>query len=326
VSLLVKFEAVPWTTPADESAACISPAVMLPEHRLAVLLEQVKRDQINNCIYHTSPHWPSLYTDHTCDRSRFPSEAVLELDKQIGEVWQILFSHDGSRLASSGSDRHVTIWDTLSWTVIYRLDAHEGGVGHISWSPDDTMLVTCGSRDRFAKIWKVATGTCHKTLDRLGEPVSSCVWAADSRTLVTGSFDRERALCQWSVDGEMLHNWNSKHRTSDLAVSQDGHWLVAINEGQKLHVYNFVTRELEYDMTLSARPTSISISQDSRSLLINQQDNQAQLFDIVTRQQIQSYVGQTGGEFLIRSSLGGADENFVVSGSEGWFGLPANSE
>jgi WD40 repeat protein len=290
---------------------------MLPERRLAVLLEQVKRGQINNCLYHTSPHWPSLYTDHICDRSRFPSEAVLELDKQVGEVWQVVFSHGGGRLASCGSDRHVTVWDTASFEIIYRLDAHEGGVGHISWSPDDAMLVTSGSRDRYTRIWKLNTGTLHKTLERFEEPVSSCVWAADSRTLVTGSFDKERALCQWSLDGEKLYSWPYRHRTSDLAVSPDGQWLVAINEGQQLYVYNFVTRELEYEMRLPTRPTSITMSHDSRSLLINQQDNLAQLFDIITREQVQKFVGHTGGEFLIRSSLGGADESFAVSGSEG---------
>ena len=130
---------------------------MLPEHRLAVLLEQVKESQITNCLYHSSASSPSLYSDHFCDRSQFPCEIILELDKHPGEVWQVLFSHDGSRLASCGSDPAVTIWDVPSFNILHKLNGHEGGVGNVAWSPDDSMIISCG-RDRHARIWNTDVG------------------------------------------------------------------------------------------------------------------------------------------------------------------------
>src|SRR6266566_3032847 len=134
------------------SIAFISPSVMLPEHRLAVLLQQVKEHQIGACLFHTDATAPSLYSDHYCDKNNFPTEVLHELDKHNGEVWQVQFSHDGTRLASCGGDRHVIVWDVPSFDVLFKLDGHEGGVGNISWSPDDSLLVSCG-RDRYAKIW-----------------------------------------------------------------------------------------------------------------------------------------------------------------------------
>src|SRR3569833_224005 len=125
---------------------------MLPEHRLAVLLQQVKEHQIGGCFFHTSATPPSLYSDHFCDKSRFPTEVVLELDRHTGEVWQVQFSHDGTRLASCGADRHVIVWDVPSFYVVFKLEVHEGGVGNVAWSPDDKLLVSCG-RDRYARIW-----------------------------------------------------------------------------------------------------------------------------------------------------------------------------
>lgn len=142
---------------------------MLPEHRLAVLLQQVKEGQISNCLYHTSAEPPSLYSDHSCDRSHFPSEAIVELDKHSGEVWQVLFSHDGTRMASCGTDRFVIIWDVPSFEVLHRLDGHDGGVGNIAWSPDDTMIVSCG-RDRYAKIWN--TQASPQCPNRPGNPLA----------------------------------------------------------------------------------------------------------------------------------------------------------
>lgn len=126
---------------------------MLPEHRLAVLLSQVKESQIGGCLFHTSADPPSLYSDHLCDRAQFPSEVLMDLDKHAGEVWQVRFSNDGTRLASCGLDKNVFIWRVPSFDVLHRLEAHDGGeVCNLAWSPDDTMIVTCG-RDRYAKIW-----------------------------------------------------------------------------------------------------------------------------------------------------------------------------
>ncbi|KAK4451888.1 WD40-repeat-containing domain protein [Podospora aff. communis PSN243] len=300
----------------SELSRCISPSVMLPEHRLAVLLEQVKESQISNCLFHTSSEPPSLYSDHVCDRSHFPSKAVLELDQHSGELWQVRFSHDGTRLASCGMDSYIIIWSVPDFDVLHKITAHNNSeVCNLAWSPDDKMIVTCG-KDFYAKIWNTETGALINTLERFHEPVSSCVWAADCQSFITGSFDKEKSLCQWNLEGNRLYTWTKKHRTEDLAVSPDGHWLVAMDERNWLHVYNFVTRELEYEWDLKVRPTSISISQDSRFLLVNKTDGEAQLIDITTRDAIQKYRGHSGGDYTIRSGFGGANESFVISGSD----------
>lgn len=154
-------------------------------------------------------------------------------------------------------------------------------------------------------------------LERFEEPVSSCVWAADGQTFITGSFDKSRSLCQWNLLGECVHVWTKRHRTQDVALSPDQRWLVAMDERCSLHIYNFATREHVYDLELNARSTSLSISRDSRHMLVNKTDNEALLIDIETRETVQKYTGQTGGQFTIRSGFGGANENFVISGSEG---------
>lgn len=82
-----------------------------------------------------------------------------------------------------------------------------------------------------------------------------------------------------------------------------------------------MTRELEYEIDLQTRLTSVSISADSKHLLINNMNGIAQLFDLVNREPVQTYSGHTGGQYLIRSDFGGANESFVISGSEGMSAL-----
>ncbi|RYP79971.1 hypothetical protein DL770_006446 [Monosporascus sp. CRB-9-2] len=220
----------------SELSRCISPSVMLPEHRLAILLHQVKASQIGACLWHSSAASPSLYSDHICDRRHFPTENVLELDDHSDEVWHIAFSHD------------------------------------------------------------------------------------DGRSFITGSLDKSRGLVQWNLSGEKLFDWANNHRVEDLSVSPNGRWLVAMDDTHHVQIYNLQTRDMEYEMDLNIRVTSISISQDSRHLLVNHANGVAQLIDLVTREPVQSYTGHKGSDYyVIRSTFGGADESFVASGSEDGF-------
>lgn len=123
---------------------------------------------------------------------------------------------------------------------------------------------------------------------------------------------------EWSASGDKVAEWPSDHRVEDLTVSPNGRWLVAMDDRHHVQVYNLMTREFEYKIDLNVRLMSVSISEDSRHLLVNHQNGVAQLIDLFTREPVQSYTGHNcGDQFVIRSTFGGADESFVVSGSDG---------
>src|SRR5579859_3268234 len=90
---------------------------MVPGRRLVTLLQQAKDYQIHKCLFHLrfsdGPH--SLLIDHTCDSNAFPSATIKVLSGHQDEVWDIKFSHDGTKLASSSKDSCVIIWDTEVW-------------------------------------------------------------------------------------------------------------------------------------------------------------------------------------------------------------------
>lgn len=163
------------------------------------------------------------------------------------------------------------------------------------------------------------TGHIVRVIDRFEEPVSSCVWAPDGMTFVTGCLYKERNLCQWNLNGDLIYDWGRSHRIQDLDVSSDGNRLVAMDNSNNIHIYNFVTRELEFEIDLGVMLSSVSISQDCRYILVSKTTGEAQLLDIETRKPTKLFTGQKGGNFVIRSAFGGANESFVISGSEGVF-------
>ncbi|EDO01314.1 hypothetical protein SS1G_03788 [Sclerotinia sclerotiorum 1980 UF-70] len=162
-----------------------------------------------------------------------------------------------------------------------------------------------------------ATGKLMNKLPRFSEPVTCCVWAPDGQSFVIGSLGNTKNLCQWSLNGDLVYDWGREHRIRDIAMTPDGNKLVAIEHMTHIYVYNFVTRELEYELDLKVQLCSISISQNSRHLLVHCCTGETRMLDVETGETVRSFIsGDKGGEFIIRSSFGGANESFVVSGSE----------
>lgn len=70
---------------------------------------------------------------------------------------------------------------------------------------------------------------------------------------------------------------------------------------------------------LPARLTCVTVTRDSRYILVNLSSGEIHLLDIENGEPIRTFKGQEQGNYIIRSCFGGAAENFVLSGSEGTF-------
>jgi WD repeat-containing protein 26 len=116
----------------------------------------------------------------------------------------------------------------------------------------------------------------------------------------------------------MLFKWkDEKLRVYDLALSANGQRLVVLLETRIL-VYDFRTKEKIGDHAFDdVKMTSVTISRDSHYMLVGMNPNKLKLMMVDTGEIIQSFSGQKQTRFMIRSAFGGANENFVVSGSEG---------
>lgn len=162
------------------------------------------------------------------------------------------------------------------------------------------------------------TGELIRTMDQFQEPVSSCAWV-NNQILITGSFDKDQSICSWNLGlaDSFPVVWTKDHRTEDLAVSPDGGWVVALDDQKRVHIYSGYTRGKVLSLELDTRGTSLSISRDSMHLLVNEQAGKATVYHLITQDILQKYEEHKGGEFLIRCYFGGANEAFVLSGSEG---------
>ena len=53
-------------------------------------------------------------------------------------------SPDGKRLVSSSNDKAIRLWDPAMGRAVLKLEGPVGGVNHVSFSPDGTLLASAG--------------------------------------------------------------------------------------------------------------------------------------------------------------------------------------
>jgi WD40 repeat protein len=86
----------------------------------------------------------------------------------------------------------VRLWETARWAL---LEGSEGGTQCLAFSPDDTILATCG-RDR-AVLWDVSEPDLVAALQSHDEPIGTIRFSPDGAYLASASQDRDVAV--WSV-------------------------------------------------------------------------------------------------------------------------------
>ncbi|KAG2147170.1 WD40-repeat-containing domain protein [Suillus cothurnatus] len=197
---------------------------MIPQHR---------------CRHHSSPvdpSSPSLFSDYICDKESFPGKTTTILEVHSDEVWNVAWSHDGTRLASASKDKTAIIWrigletepSSRDSIAEFILRDHPYYISCLAWSLDDSILST--SADHLILLWNAKTGALMKTLENHAETVSSLAWLPDGSGFMSGSLDRKIIL--WDMEGELRDSWNDLAiRVTDATVTPDMRRLVAVGMG-----------------------------------------------------------------------------------------------
>lgn len=294
--------------------------ITLPERRLEQLVETAVASQLDSCLYHNISGPVSIYEDHCCGRDQIPTETLQILTAHKNEVWFVQFSNNGNYLASSSSDCTAIIWkvvDDGKFTVKHELQSHRKAVSFVAWSPDDTMLLTCGNVE-VVKLWDVETGMCKRTFGDQGFIISSCAWFPDSKRLVCGSSDPEKGICMWDCEGNELRVWRGARmpKVLDLAVTSDGDHLISILSDKDIRILNVVTNA-EHVISEEHPITSLSVSADGKFFIVNLNSQEIHMWDVEGKwKKPLKYTGHWQNKYVIRSCFGGSNSSFIASGSE----------
>jgi WD40 repeat protein len=193
-----------------------------------------------------------------------PDPAVRVLRGHTGSVKGVAFSPDGTTLASVGDETagRLKLWRVADGSLLYSVDAHEGGAYCVSFSPDGKLIAT-GGQDGLVRLWNAADGAPIRNLTGSVADLTSVAFSPDGHTIAASSWGMDWAnavdtVHLWRVDdGAPLLQLNGNPRVAtSVSFSPDGMYLAAggddyrdspgvyiwhLPDGKLVHTMNDVT-------------------------------------------------------------------------------------
>ncbi|MYF64401.1 MAG: T9SS type A sorting domain-containing protein, partial [Rhodothermaceae bacterium] len=110
-------------------------------------------------------------------------QELLRLVRHIHDVNSVVFSPDGTQLASGSDDHTIRLWDLITGEELRRFDRHVRDVNSVVFSLDGTHLAS-GSDDGTIRLWDIASGREIDLLDH-GYPVYSIAISGNGRFIAS---------------------------------------------------------------------------------------------------------------------------------------------
>jgi WD40 repeat protein len=106
------------------------------------------------------------------------------LEGPMAQVWGVVFSPDGRRLASSGSD--IFVWNTNTGKVELAIEENTSAVSQVVFSPDGTSILSREWRESLS-LWDLQSGREKmRLLERGKQTIQSMAYSPDDNRIIAG--------------------------------------------------------------------------------------------------------------------------------------------
>ncbi|KAJ6610858.1 quinon protein alcohol dehydrogenase-like superfamily [Mycena sp. CBHHK59/15] len=227
-------------------------------------------------------------------------------------VTTVVFSPDGSRIASSSGDRTVRIWSVATGQQERELVGHTDYVNTVAFSPDGSRIVS-GSDDKTVRIWSVATGQQGRELVGHTNYVNTVAFSPDGSRIVSGS--RDETVRIWSVatgqqERELVGHTNY---VNTVAFSPDGSRIASGSDDKTVRIWSVATGQQERELMGHTNWVgTVAFSPDGSRIASGSGDKTVRIWSVATGQQERVLVGHTD---WVRTVAFSPDGSRIASGS-----------
>jgi WD40 repeat protein/serine/threonine protein kinase len=197
-------------------------------------------------------------------------------------VLSVVFSPDGTRLASASHDRTVRLWDAASGRALLVLSGHGDEISSVVFSPDGTHLASA-STDHRVKVWDTADGRECCSIDAHTGKVEAVAFSPDGRWLASTSWDKTVKVWNAATGGVRHVLEGHKAEVRGVAFSPDGRWLATGSSDHTVRIWDVERgRELRCLKGHGEDVEGVAFSPDGRWLASTSWDRTVKVWDVVT--------------------------------------------
>lgn len=233
-------------------------------------------------------------------------------------VCSVAFNRSGSRLATGGANRCLTVWD-LSEGMEEERVYHPDSILAVAWSPDDSMIAThCANG-----MVRIFDGSTKQLVHKIKVLEADYYWqfnclsfSPDSKSLCVGS-GNDVAIFDSSTAKQIALLKKHTGRVYSLALSVNGDLIATGGADQSIIIWDAEKQKPIHEINGHTSMVScLEFSDDSRMLVSAaiSEDNRMRVWDVASGQEIRSLPNASGGYIYDASFCN--DNTRIVHGNE----------
>jgi len=265
-------------------------------------------------LHRPQPGQPDLRNFEWFYLDRLCHEDLLTLKGHTTSVNSVVFSPDGQRLASTGDDGTVKVWDATIGQETLTLRGHTKEVYGVAFSPDGQRLASA-SKDGTVKVWDATTGQETLTLEGHSRLVSGVAFSPDGQRLASASDDGTVKLWDAASGQEALTLKGHTGSVYSVVFSPDGKRLASAGLDETARVWDATTGQ--ETLTFKGHSDlvySVVFSPEGKRLASASFDKTVKVWDATTGQETLTFKGHT--DFVSSVAFSPNGERLASAGAD----------
>ena len=204
-----------------------------------------------------------------------------------GEVWNVAFSPDSTKLATACNDGFARIYEVPGGRLLATTQTREKNIWRLTFSPDGRFLATASGdiNSNSVKVWNSVDGTEGLSLKGHDARVRAIDYSPDGKLIATGS--RDGTIRIWNAENgaelkKFVNQLDGKpFESQDLVFTPDGKRVIVAHE-HGANIWEVSTGERVIEISEHHPALAVAISPDGSRFALGPVNSSIAIYDSST--------------------------------------------